>query len=157
MKNFLALLVFAGGFGGWFLHHQKQETSDSLAAARTQFAEYDKVASTRRAEYQSMKSAIAVKNKATEKQAELNGLKAKLKTLRDAQEAAARDRQQTVAAIRQTYVGKTVALRLTTGRDLGQVRIMKVDETGVAVATPSGVVKVAPHELPQEVKQALNF
>jgi hypothetical protein len=69
----------------------------------------------------------------------------------------ARERQQTLAAIRQTFAGKTIPLKLNSGRDLGQVRIMKADDTGVTVALPSGVQKVPPQELPQDLKQALNY
>lgn len=157
MKNFLALLVFAGGFAGWYLYHQKQETAEGLAAAQLQLANYEKAAVTRRAEFQALSGTATISKKVADKQAELNQLRGKLNALREAQNSVARDRQQTLAAIRQTYVGKTIPMTLASGRNLGPVRIMKADETGVSVATPSGVQKVPPHELPQEVKQMLNY
>jgi hypothetical protein len=153
MKNFLALLVFAGGFAGWYLYHQKQEVEESLASTEI----HEKEAAIKRAEFQSLNGVMAIRKKAAEKQAELTQLRNQLKTLRDAKDAVARERQQTLAAIRQTFAGKTIPLKLTTGRDLGQVRIMKADDTGVTVALPSGVQKVPPQELPQDLKQALNY
>jgi hypothetical protein len=157
MKNFLALLVFAGGFAGWYLYHQKQEVEESLAATQKQSEIHEKEAAIKRAEFQALNSVMAIRKKAAEKQAELILLRNQLKTLRDAKDAVARDRQQTLAAIRQTFAGKTIPLKLNNGRDLGQVRIMKADDTGVTVALPSGVQKVPPQELPQDLKQALNY
>lgn len=111
----------------------------------------------RRSEFQGINSAITIKNKAAEKQKELNDLRIKLKTLEDSQQVMFQKRFETLHALRQTHIGKTIALKLNSGRDLGQVRLMKIDDSGVAVATPSGVVKVAPNELPPEVSQMLLF
>jgi hypothetical protein len=77
--------------------------------------------------------------------------------VQEAQAAVMRERQQMLVAIRQTFVGKTILLTLTTGRNLGSVRIMKSDDTGLTVAMTSGVLKVPPHELPQDVKTMLNY
>ena len=157
MKNFLALLVFAGLLSGWYLFNQHKETAERLSEAQRQYDEIGQIASVRRSEFQGINSAITIKNKAAEKQKELNDLRIKLKTLEDSQQVMFQKRFETLHALRQTHVGKTIALKLNSGRDLGQVRLMKIDDSGVAVATPSGVVKVAPNELPPEVSQMLLF
>ncbi len=157
MKNFLALLVFAGGIAGWYLYHQKQEVTESLEAAQRQLAELEKVAGTRRAETQVMNGAMAVSQKIAGKQAELKELRGKLTTVQEAQAVVMRKRQQMLVAIRQTFVGKTMPLTLTTGRNLGSVRIVKSDDTGLTVAMTSGVLKVPPQELPQDLKTMLNY
>ncbi len=157
MKNFLALLVFSGLFSGWYLFNQHKETQERLNEAELQYAEIEKIASVRRAEFQGLNSAITIKNKAAEKQKELDALRDKLKTLQNSQQVMLQKRYETLHAIRQTQIGKTISLKLNSGRDLGQVRLMKIDDTGISVATPSGVVKVAPNELPPEVSQMLHF
>jgi hypothetical protein len=156
-KNFLALLVFAGLLSGWYLFNQHKETAERLSEAQRQYDEIEQIASVRRSEFQGINSAITIKNKAAEKQKELNDLRIKLKTLEDSQQVMFQKRFETLHALRQTHIGKTIALKLNSGRDLGQVRLMKIDDSGVAVATPSGVVKVAPNELPPEVSQMLLF
>lgn len=157
MKNFLALLLFGGAFAGWYLFNQKQETAERLTEAQTQFAELEKIGSARRAEFQGINSAVTIKNKAAEKQRELDALRTKLKSLQDMQAVALQKRYETLYAIRQTHIGKVIPLKLKSGRDLGQVRLMKIEDAGVSVATPSGVIKVPPNELPPEVSQMLLF
>lgn len=157
MKNFIALLLFAGGFGAWYLYHQKQETTDGLEQARVQLAEHEKVAAAKRVENQAVTAMMAIQKQVTDKKAELNALRTKLNTLKEDRAAVAKERQQALLGIRQSFVGTTVPLKLVSGRDLGQVRIMKVEDTGVSVATSLGVQKVPPTELPTELKQALGL
>lgn len=93
MKNFLALLVFAGGFAAWYLYHQKQETAEGLAAAQLQLANYQKAAVSERAEFQALSGTATISKKVADKQAELNQLRGKLNALREAQNSVARDEE----------------------------------------------------------------
>jgi hypothetical protein len=148
MKNFLALLLFAGGFAAWYLYNQHNEAKEGLESAQGQLAELDKNIAGRRAEFQAVSSVMAIKAKIAAKKTELADLNKKLQDTH----ATMKERQATLAAIRQKFIGQTMPMTLASGRDLGQVRIIKIDEAGLSVATTSGVVKVLPNELPPALR-----
>ncbi len=157
MKNFIALLIFAGGFTGWYLHHEKNETTDSLQQARQQLGDIEKSITDRRIEFQRYSTVGTLHKQVTNKQEELKNLNDKLKSLGDQKSALLKEQSQQRALLRQTQVGKTLHLTLTTGRALGQVRVLKVDDTGLSVANANGIIKVLPSELPPEIKQMFLF
>jgi len=152
MKNFLALLLFAGGFAAWYLYNQNKEAKEGLESAQLQLADLEKNIASRRAEYQAASGAMAIKAKITGKKTELADLNKKLKATHAIQNTTIKEKQATLAAIRQKFIGQTIPMALASGRDLGQVRIIKMDEAGLSVATTSGVVKVLPNELPPALR-----
>ncbi|MES2594593.1 MAG: hypothetical protein V4662_04620 [Verrucomicrobiota bacterium] len=152
MKNLLILLVFAAGYTAWYFYHQKSEINEGLAAAQSQLTDLEKSIAGKRAESQAMAKVTAIQGQIAKQKSTLAELQAKLKTVRDTHVATVKEKNATLATIRQKFVGQTMAIKLVTGRDLGQVRIIKIDDTNISVATTSGVVKVAPHELSDALK-----
>lgn len=157
MKNFIALFLFAGGFAAWYLHHEKQETTDSLQHSQTQLTDLEKALEDRRTEFQRYSTIAVLQKKVASKQAEFKDLSDTLKKLGTQKEAVIKEQQQQRGVIRQAQVGKTITLTLTSGRALGPVRVLKVDDTGISVANATGIVKVLPSELPPEIKQMFLF
>lgn len=152
MKNFIALLIFAGGFYGWYLHHQKTQAEESLQAARYQLAEVESATAARRAEFQAADKAMAIKARINDQKAEFTKLQARLQALATERNSVMAERQTTLVAIRQKFIGRTIPLVTAAGRDLGQVRIIKMDDSGLSVATTTGVAKILPNELPPELR-----
>lgn len=64
-------------------------------------------------------------------------------------------RHHLVVNLRQKFVGREINLSLTTGRNLGQVKILKIEDSGISLATTSGVLKVSPRELSPQIREAL--
>jgi hypothetical protein len=153
MKNFIALLIFAGGFAGWYLYNEKNETADSLQQARQQLSDMDKSITERRAEFQRYSTVATLQKQVASKQAELKSLNDKLQSLGNQRSAVLQEQAQQRGIVRQAQVGKTITLTLISGRALGPVRILKIDDSGVSVANATGIVKVLPTELPAEIKQ----
>ncbi len=152
MKNFLVLLLFAAGYAAWYFYHQKTEINEGLASAQHQISELERATSGKRAEYEAAGKVMAIKAKIAAQKATLADLQKQIKSLQDAQAATVKEKYDTLAAIRQKFIGQTLPIKLTSGRDLGQVRIMKMDDAGLSVATTSGVVKIVPNELPLPLK-----
>lgn len=157
MKNFIALLIFAGGFTGWYLHHEKNETADRLQEAQQQLGEIEKSIIDRRSEFQRYSTVSTLQKQVATRQQELKILNDKLTHLGDQKSAILQEQAQQRSVLRQVQVGKTLQLTLVTGRALGQVRVLKVDDTGLSVANANGIVKVLPSELPPEIKQMFLF
>lgn len=157
MKNFIALLIFAGGFTGWYLHHEKNETADSLQQAKQQLGEIEKSMIDRRSEFQRYSTVGTLQKQVATKQQELKLLNDKLNLLGDQKNALLLKQAQQRAVLRQDQVGKILQLTLVTGRALGQVRVLKVDDSSLSVANANGIVKVLPSELPPEIKQMFLF
>ena len=157
MKNFIALLIFAGGFAGWYLYNEKNEMADSLQQARQQLSDMDKSIAERRTEFQRYSTVATLQKQVASKQAELKSLHDKLQSLGNQTSAVIKEQQQQRGVLRQAQVGKTINLTLVTGRALGQVRILKIEDTGISVANATGIVKVLPSELPPEIKQMFLF
>ncbi len=152
MKNFIALLVFAGGFTAWFFYHQKAELTEGLEAASQQLAQLEQNLASKRQEFQAMSGMMNIKSKITAKRAELAELQSKTKSVQQAARVATEEKKAALALLRQRFVGQTLPIKLMSGRDLGSVRVMKLDDSGLSVATTSGIVKIQPNELPQELR-----
>jgi hypothetical protein len=152
MKNFLALILFAGGFAAWYFYNQKKESNEGLEAAQSQVADLEKAAVIKRSEFQAAESAMAIRAKVTARKDEIKTLQNKLQALIDSRRSIEADKLALLTAIRQKFIGSTIPLVLAGGRNLGQVRIMKMEDAAITVATTSGVVKVLPNELPPELR-----
>lgn len=152
MKNFLILLLFVGGYTAWYMYDQKKNILEGLESAQVQYDQLEKSVSGRRAEYQAAKKVVTIKQRLAEQKAGLAGLQKKLQAVQLAQNNQVKERQNTLAAIRQRFVGQTLPVVLASGRDLGQVRIMSMNEGGLSVATTSGIVKILPNDLPQALQ-----
>jgi hypothetical protein len=148
MKNILILLLFAGGYTAWFFYHQKSGINEGLAAAQNQITDLEKAIAGKRAEAQAVSKVLAIKVKIAEQKAALAEVQKKTKSVNDAHASTLKAKYDTLASIRQKFIGVTMPIVLASGRDLGQVRIMKMDDAGLSVATTSGVVKIVPNELP---------
>lgn len=148
MKNFLIFLLFLGGYAAWFFYDQKKDLQEGLESAQVQYDQLEKSVSGRRAEYQAAKKVVTIKQRLNEQKAVQADLQKKLQAVQLAQNNQVKERQNTLAAIRQRFVGQTLPIVLASGRDLGQVRIMSMNEGGLSVATTSGIVKILPNELP---------
>ena len=148
MKNFLIFLLFVGGYAAWFFYDQKKDIQEGLESAQVQYDQLEKSVSGRRAEYQAAKKVVTIKQRLAEQKALQADLQKKLQAVQLAQNNQVKERQNTLAAIRQRFVGQTLPIVLASGRDLGQVRIMSMNEGGLSVATTSGIVKILPNELP---------
>jgi uncharacterized protein HemX len=157
MKNIIALILFAGGFAGWYLHQEKQEVAESLQASQNQVIELEKALTERRGEFQRYSTVAALQQKTASKQNELKVLHDKLKDLRAQTDAVIKEQGDQRHAFRQAQIGKSINLTLTSGRALGQVRIIKVDDASVSVANATGIVKVQISELPADLKQMFLF
>lgn len=155
MKNFFALLLFIAGMSGWYLYHQHTEALAGLAAAEHQLDELDKSTAVRRAEFKAASAVMTIKAKIQEKKAELKTAQDQVKALEAARQQVISEKSSVMTSLRQIYIGREVNLTLTTGRNLGQVRILKIEDSGLSVATTSGVVKVLPSELSKEIRDAL--
>jgi len=158
MKNFLALLVFIGGFGAWYLYKQKEDTSNGLHETQMQIENYEKTVALRRKEHEAITKALALQKQVTDQRQNLAALNARQAALETTRAGLARQRQQAIGTLRQTFIGTTLpTLTLTTGRTLEQVRILKLDDAGISLALTSGILKVLPHELPPELRQRLHY
>ena len=157
MKNLFALLLFTGGFAAWYFHHEKTETISGIEAAQVQMADLEKNTAAKRAEYQAAVGMMNIKTKVDEKKAELAGLQKKIQALQQQQVSVDREKQNTLIAIRQKFIGQTMPIVLAGGRNLGNVRIIKLDDAGLSVATTSGVVKISPNELTSEQKSLFHY
>ncbi len=152
MKNFLALILFAAGFTARYFYHQKQEINEGLVAAQLQIADLEKAAVNKRSEFKAAESAMAIRAKITARKNENKTLQTKLQTLNDSRQTVEAEKLALLTAIRQKFIGRTLPMVLASGRNLGQVRIMKMEDAAVTVATTSGVVKVLPNELPLDLR-----
>ncbi|MCA1963089.1 MAG: hypothetical protein LDL31_03980 [Prosthecobacter sp.] len=155
MKNIIALLLFAGGMSAWYFYHQLHEAELGLTAVQQQLADLEKSSAPRRAEYKAAGSVKAIKEKINAKKAELKTAQEKVQALEHARQQVLAEKAALLAALRQVHVGREFKLVLSSGRNLGQVRILKIEDSGLSIATTSGVTKVLPGELPQELRSAL--
>ena len=105
MKNIIALLIFAGGFYGWYLHHQKTQAEESLQAARYQLAEVETSTAARRAEFLAAEKAMSIKTKVNDQKAEFARLQTRLQALSKERSSVLAERQTTLGAIRQKFIG----------------------------------------------------
>ncbi|HYF37223.1 MAG TPA: hypothetical protein VD994_18120 [Prosthecobacter sp.] len=153
MKNFLAILLFLGGFGYWGWHYYTQKTTARIQDISAQLPPLEQLVAQKRAELAAVTNAVEVQKKAAATREALNVLTARQKLLNDEKTALLRQRQTLTSTSRQSLIGVVLTdLTLADGRKLNQARVMKVDDTGVSFAVPSGVLRVTPRELTPELR-----
>ncbi len=158
MKNLFALLLFAAGLAGWYFHDQLEKMKGDLADARRNIAAYEKTLEARRTEFQTLVGALELQKKVEFRKAEILAMKGKADQARADAQSVRQERAQVVSSLRQRLIGQVVPeLVLADGRKLFNVRISKVDETGLAVTSTSGVTKLRPAELSADLRRRLYF
>ena len=158
MKNLVALILFAAGLAGWYFYDQLEKMKTDLADARRNIAAYEKTLEARRTEFQTLVGALELQKKVEFRKAEITAMKGKAEQARADSREVRQERADAVARLRQRLVGQVLPeLVLADGRKLFNVRISKVDDTGLAVTSASGVTKLRPVELSADLRQRLHF
>ncbi len=158
MKNLVALIFFAAGLAGWYCYDQLEKMKTDLADARRNIAAYEKTLEARRTEFQTLVGALELQKKVEFRKAEITAMKGKAEQARADSREVRQERADAVARLRQRLVGQVLPeLVLADGRKLFNVRISKVDDTGLAVTSASGVTKLRPVELSADLRQRLHF
>jgi hypothetical protein len=158
MKNLFALLLFAAGLAGWYFYDQLEKMKGDLADARRNIEAYEKTLEARRTEFQTLVGALELQKKVEFRKAEILAMKGKADQARTEAQAVLQERSQVVSTLRQRLIGQMLPeLVLADGRKLFNVRISKVDDTGLAVTSTSGVTKLRPAELSVDLRRRLHF
>lgn len=158
MKNLFALLLFAAGLAGWYFYDQLEKMKGDLADARRNIAAYEKTLEARRTEFQTLVGALELQKKVEFRKAEILAMKGKAEQARADAQGVRQERAQVVSSLRQRLIGQVLPeLVLADGRKLFNVRISKVDDTGLAVTSTSGVTKLRPAELSADLRRRLHF
>lgn len=158
MKNLFAFLLFAAGLAGWYFYDQLEKMKGDLADARRNIAAYEKTLETRRTEFQTLVGALELQKKVEFRKAEILAMKGKAEQARADAQAVRQERSEVVSRLRQRLIGQMLPeLVLADGRKLFNVRISKVDDTGLAVTSTSGVTKLRPVELSADLRRRLHF
>ncbi|MEN3941491.1 hypothetical protein WJU23_09380 [Prosthecobacter sp. SYSU 5D2] len=158
MKNFIALLIFAAGGTAWYFYHQYSEAKALNADYAKNLAVQEQGVAARRAEIQAYAQLLDLQNKVQAKKAEVNEVVASDKKLQEELNRLRKEKVAIILAARQSYMGQTLPeLVLADGRKLQTVRVLKVDDSGLSVIVPSGVQKISPEELPEELRHRLHY
>lgn len=158
MKNLFALLLFAAGLAGWYFYDQLEKMKGDLADARRNIAAYEKTLEGRRTEFQTLVGALELQKKVEFRKAEILAMKGKAEQARSDSQALRQERAQVVGRLRERLIGQVLPeLVLADGRKLFNIRISKVDDTGLAVTSTSGVTKLRPAELSADMRRRLYF
>ena len=158
MKNFFALLIFAAVMAGGAWYFYTKNTNQFLTGVGDQVEQLEKRVASRRAEAALTTAALEAKAKAEASRKALAILVEQQRSLADQEVALKREKEKMTTAARQSLVGTVLdTVTLPDGRKLDQARVMKVDDTGVTLTTPSGVVRVLPHEFTPELRQYFGY
>ncbi len=158
MKNLLVLLLFAGGFYGWYAYHKNEQMKVDVEEARKNLEVFEQRVMTRRSEFQAIITALDQQKQAAAKTEEIKAIKAKEALQEDELRSLEREKGQIISRLRQAWVGTVIPeLALVDGRKLVQVRVSKSDESGLSVTSTSGVVKILPKDLPEEWRKKLHY
>lgn len=158
MKNLVALILFAAGLAGWYSYDQLEKMKGDLADARSNIAAYEKTLEARRVEFQTLVGALELQKKVEFRRAEILAMKGKAEQARTESKAVRQEQTEVVHQLRQRLIGQVLPeLVLADGRKLFNVRISKVDDTGLAVTSVSGVTKLRPAELSADLRRRLYF
>ena len=158
MKNFIALLIFVGAFGyaGW--HFYTKDATSRIQSVSTQLAPLEQIVAQKRAELAAVNAALETQKQAAATRVALAFINARQKLLNEEKIALLRQRQQFTSSSRESLVGVVLTeLTLADGRKLNQARVMKVDDSGVSFALPSGVLRVSPRELTPELRDYFRY
>lgn len=158
MKNLLVLLLLGGGLTAWFFYQEHGQKRAELADLQKNVTANEASVAGRRAELDAIVKALDLRKKVEARQAEIQAIDAKRTQLQEKIARASAQRAKIVTDMRQTVVGALIPeLTLTDGRKLTQVRVTKADDSGLSVTLPSGVQKLKPEELPDDLRQQLHY
>lgn len=158
MKNFIALILFATGIAAWYFYQQQQKAATELTEITQNLTNYEQSVLARRSEFKAFVSALDLQKKIQAKQQEITAIQAKERGLKEKISALGREKSRLVSSARQSVIGQTFPeLLLTDGRKLAQVKILKADDSGLAVSLNSGIQKIAPSELPENLRLKLHY
>ena len=158
MKNFIALLLFFGGFGLWKFYRDQSQLKESLASAQEQVDALEKSTQPTRLEVTALKRAEQLCAEIKTATDQLTELQRREQQTQQAIEGTQREAIEVLRASRQKYAGQALPdLQLKDGRKLGRVRLIKLEESSVSVATSGGVVKFEPGLLPDALRKHLLY
>ncbi|MES2505117.1 MAG: hypothetical protein V4599_00340 [Verrucomicrobiota bacterium] len=158
MKNFLALLIFAAAGGGWYVYYQDTQAKKQIAEMTQNLPIYEQTVATRQAEVQAYSRMLDLQKKAQAKRTEVNAIVEKERTLKETVIRLAKEKSDIISRARQAFAGKVIPeLTLADGRKLAQVKIIKVEENGLSVTLSSGVQKILPSELPENLRKSFHY
>lgn len=158
MKNFLAVLIFAACGIGWFFYHEHTSAQKAIAELEVNLPHLEQTTALKRLESQAYERISQTSQNIRTKQAEIDAVRARESALQAEIISLRKDREKIIAQARSKYAGQVLPqLILQDGRQLTQVKIIRIDESGLSVAVPSGVQKIASSELPLELKKALFY
>lgn len=158
MKNFIALLLFAGGFAGWYLYNKHEKVKSALAEAQINLKILEDDVVRKRGESQTLTSVAQLRKQVQERQGQLAALQAKQRVLDEARKKVMLERAQILTTIRKSFIGKEFAeLALANGRKLEKAKIMKLEGNEITFSTATGVTKIAPTELPADLRQQMRY
>lgn len=158
MKNFLALLIFVGAAAAWYFYHQYSEAKTVNTGYEKTLALHEQSVAARKAELQSYAQLLELQNQIKGKQAEIAAIAAKEADVRKRLAAVGAEKQAVISRARQSFVGQTwPELVLADGRKLQNVKVLKVEDSGLSLITPTGVQKITAADLPPEMRQKLHY
>lgn len=158
MKNFLAILLFVGGFGGYYGYRYISEARTTISDNLVQLEGQNKIAAAREQEFKTIVNALELSRQVAAKRKELADIQAQQQAIDKQRAVIAQRKQKEVSGSRQSLVGTVLTdLTLLDGRKFAEARITKIDDSGVLLTVPSGVVKVKPTDLTPEIRQLLQF
>lgn len=154
----IILLLLLGGVGAWLVKQQQDEAHEGVAEAQRQNATLEPAVAEKRAEFQTLTGALLLKKKAAAERSDLEAARSRLADL-VTQEKTLRDQKRAVAAdARRGLIGITIPdLVLTDGRNVGQAKVIKIEDDNVSFAVSTGVLRVAPRELPSDLQKRFHF
>lgn len=158
MKNFIALCLFILAAGGWYYYQQYSKATRAAQEYARAVPLLEQQVDAKRKESQAFEALAAMQARIQAKNAEVAGVKARTVELERAMAALRQERQKLVAAHRDQFTGQTLpVLQLVQGRRLENVKIVKVEETGISVMLPSGLIKIPAGDLPEDMRKRLHL
>lgn len=154
----IILLLLLGGVGAWLVKQQQDDAHEGIAESQQQKTALDAAVAEEKAEFQTLTGALILQKKAAAERSDLEAARAHLAEL-VAQEKTLLDQKRTVAAdARRTLIGITIPnLTLNDGRNVGQAKVIKIEDDNVSFAVSTGVLRVAPRELPSDLQKRFYF
>jgi hypothetical protein len=154
MKNLIALLLFLGGASAWKMWYDHQNHLEGLSAAQEQAAALDKSLQGTRAEVKAYAQIAQLRGQITLAENAVNSLRQQQLQAEQNLQITQSQTLQSLAQARQKFAGQVLqGLQLQDGRKLGNVRLIKLEENNISVATVGGVVKFAPAQLPEPLRR----
>lgn len=158
MKNLFALLIFAAAVGGWYLYDQHNKGQKQIADLSQSLPGYEQNVMTRRADFQTYVTLLELQQKVQAKRGEIAAIQEKERLLKDTLSRLSKERVDIINRDRQAQVGRIIPeLTLLDGRKLAQVRILKVEDSGLSISLTSGVQKLMPSDLPADLRKTLHY